>query len=218
MGHRYADFGRIFILIFLCNSLIKFRKVIFTKKVKQLLLLAITSVAMIAITSLIATNTMGHRYFIVSFLTLALLAFYVINKYYKRKSTIYALLFLGLLSGNLWIYPRDIAQGWDASLAHLPYHSLRTEAIDYLDRNEIALEDTASFFPNAISLDKVDLSGDERAFLTFDGNNPYLCYSNVYNLTDEEYEIIDNNYTIIKKFEKARVHIYIYKRNTYENN
>ena len=218
LGHRYADFGRVFILLFLVFSLIKFRKTIFTKEVKQLLLLAISSVSIIGVTSLLATNTMGHRYFIASYLVLGLLAFLIIDRFYSKKKIIFGVLFLGLITGNLWIYPRTIAQGWDASLAHLPYHSLRTDAIQYLDDNAINIEETASFFPNAISLDNVDLSGDLRSFEDFNGENKYLFYSNVYNLTDEEYDIIDTNYTIIKKFEKLRIHIYIYKRNSYDIN
>jgi len=218
LGHRYADFGRIFILLFLIFSLIKFRKKIFTKEVKQILLLAITSVFVIAITSLIATNTMGHRYFIVSFLALGLLAFNIISKFYSKKKIIYSILFFALITGNLWIYPRSIAQGWDASLAHLPYHSLRTKALAYLDDNAIKIDQTASFFPNATVLDNVDFSGDYRVFERYNGNNDYIFYSNVYNLTDDEYDNLDSNYAIVKKFEKARIHIYIYKRNNYEVN
>jgi len=213
LGHRYADFGRVLILLFLVFSFIKFRKVIFTKETKQLLLLAITSVIIIVITSLLATNTMGHRYFIVSYLSLSLLAFLIVNRFYPYKKWIYSLLFIGLVTGNLWIYPREIAQGWDASLAHLPYHSLRSDALKYLDDNNIKIEETASFFPNTSSIDNVDLSGDMRQFEAYNGHNTYLFYSNVYNLDDATYENIDKNYTIIKKFNRFRIHVYIYKRN-----
>ena len=50
------------------------------------------------------------------------------------------LLLAGLISGNLWIYPRNIAQGWDATLAHVPYYNLRIEAINYLDKNNIEID------------------------------------------------------------------------------
>lgn len=211
LGHRYADFGRIFILLFLLISFLKFRKVIFTKEIKQLMLLAIASVIFIVVTSLLATNTMGHRYFIVSYLALGLLAFVIISKHYSFKKIIYIVLIGGLVAGNLWIYPRDIAQGWDASLAHVPYHSLRIKALEYLDENDIKIEETASFFPNTSRIDDVDLSGDLRQFEAYNGHNKYFFYSNVYNLNDATYENLDNNYDIIKKFEKCRIHIYIYK-------
>lgn len=210
--HRFLDFGRIFIFIFILFSLFKFKKVMHNKNNLQLLLLAVTSVIIVIAASLLKTNPFGHRYFIASYIFLILFSFIILQNYYKNKRLIYTLLLVGLLSGNLWIYPRSIAQGWDASLAHLPYHSLRIEAIKYLDANDIRIEETASFFPNASTLDNVDLSGDMRQFEEYNGINEYLFYSNVFNLNDETYENIDTNYTIIKKFKKLGIHIYIYKR------
>lgn len=79
----------------------------------------------------------------------------------------YSILFLGLVTGNLWIYPKEISQGWDATLAHIPYHSLRLEAINYLNKENINVEDVASFFPNLTKLDFVDFKGDTRSFQKF---------------------------------------------------
>ena len=44
LGHRYVDFGRIFIFAFIIISLFFFKKKLFTKDIKQLVLLSITSV------------------------------------------------------------------------------------------------------------------------------------------------------------------------------
>ncbi len=209
--HRYNDFGRVFIFVLIIYSILRFYKTIFTEQIKQLLLLAMTSVFVIIIASLIMTNAFGHRYFIASYIVLALLSFIILIKFYKRKKIIYTLLLVGLISGNLWIYPRNISQGWDATLAHLPYYDLRTEAINYLNKNNIEIEDVGTFFPNLTSLDNVDLSGDMRSFTHFNGQNDYLFYSNVYNLTDEEYEIIDTKYTLVKQFNKYNIHVNIYK-------
>lgn len=213
LGHRYVDFGRIFIFIFIFISYLLFKKNIFTKATKQLLLLAVTSVFGIIVTSLIATNTIGHRYFISSYLVIIFIAFLLIIQFYKHKKIIYSLLLLGLVTGNLWIYPREIAQGWDASLAHIPYYKLREDALHYLDKNDIRIEETATFFPNSTSIDDIDLSGDYRVFEKYTATNKYVMYSNVYNLDNEAYKNLDTNYTIIKKFEKFRIHIYIYKLN-----
>lgn len=211
LGHRYVDFGRIFIFAFIIISLFFFKKKLFTKDIKQLVLLSITSVIGIIITSLIATNTMGHRYFISSYLVIILISFIILNQFYTNKKLIYSLLFIGLITGNLWIYPRDIAQGWDASLAHIPYHKLRQDAIQYLNENDINIEETVTFFPNSTYIDDVDLQGDKRIFEKYTSVNKYVMYSNVYNLSDEEYDNLDTNYTIIKKFNNLRIHIYIYK-------
>jgi hypothetical protein len=211
MTHRYLDFGRVFIFIFIFYSVLKFKKNLWNKSNKQLLLLSITSVILIVVASLLKTNPFGHRYFIASYICLTILALVLIQNNFKNKKIIYTLLLAGLISGNLWIYPRNIAQGWDATLAHVPYYNLRIEAINYLDKNNIEIDDVGTFFPNLTSIDNVDLSGDMRSFSSFNGENNFLFYSNVYNLTDEEYDIIDTKYTLIKQFNKFNIHVNIYK-------
>lgn len=212
LGHRFLDFGRVFIFIFLIYSFIKLKKRVLSKEVIQLIVIGISSILLVSIINTLSTNTMGHRYFITANMLFVFLAAYIWFHFFNSKKTIFAFLFMALLTGNLWIYPRNIAQGWDASLAHLPYHSLRIEALKYLDDQEIPIEETGSFSINVYPIDAIDYSGDMRAFSSYTGFNKYLFYSNVFNLTDEQYENIDTNYKIIKTFSKFRIHIYIYKR------
>jgi hypothetical protein len=120
------------------------------------------------------------------------------------------LLFLGLLSGNLWIYPKKISQGWDATLAHIPYHSLRLEGIQYLDDHHIKIANVASFFPNLTTLNNINLSGDTRSFSKFDGKNKYVFYATVYNISDEDLNKLNENYTILKEFNKLNINVTIY--------
>ncbi|MDG1527967.1 MAG: hypothetical protein P8I51_05330 [Polaribacter sp.] len=212
---RYLDFGRIFIFLFLSSSLLFFGKKVFqSKKNKQLILLAITSVLFIVITVLIATNAFGHRYFIVSYILLILLAFKILQKLYNEKKLMYSFLFIGLLTGNLWMYPKNLSQGWNATLGHLPYHSLRIEAIDYLNENNINIEEVSSFFPNYNVLDFIDFKGDKRSFAKFKTNKKYVFYASVYNLTDDEQKSLANHYTVLKQFHKfnTTIKIYILKR------
>lgn len=214
---RYLDFGRVFIFLFLLFSLFLFGKKIFqSEKNKQLILLAITSVLFIIITVLIATNAFGHRYFIVSYIAFILLAFIIIQKFYIRKKLIYSLLFIGLITGSLWVYPKNISQGWNATLGHLPYHSLRLEAIDYLNENSIKIEEVASFFPNYNVLDYIDFKGDERSFTKFKTNNTYVFYASVYNLTDQEQKTLANHYSVLKQFHKFNTTIKIYILNNHD--
>ena len=209
--HRYLDFGRVFILLFLVVSLFVFgKKIIKSRKNKQLLLLSITSVIFIIIAVLFSTNAFGHRYFIVSFCCLNLLTFSIIQKHYIKKKLIYGLLFFGLITGNFWIYPKDISQGWDATLAHVPYHSLRIKAIDYLNNKQINITEVASFFPNCTTLDFIDFNGDKRSFAKFTGKNKYVINSTVYNLSDEELNLLDKNYTILNELNNLNITITIY--------
>lgn len=209
--HRYLDFGRIFIILFIIISIFIFgRKILKSTKNKQLLLLSIASVIFVIIAVLMATNAFGHRYFIVSYCCINLLAFSIIKEFYTTKKIIYILLFIGLITGNFWIYPKSISQGWDATLAHVPYHSLRTKAIHYLDDEKINISDVGSFFPNYSTLDLIDLSGNQRAFAKFTGKNKYAFCATVYNLSDDELDLLSKNYTILKEFNNLNITITIY--------
>ena len=208
---RYLDFGRVFIMFFLVISFFLYgKKIVKSKKRKQLIMLSISAVICIIITILSVTNTVGIRYFIISYICFNLLAFITIQEFFKRKKTVYFILFIGLISGNLWMYPKSLSQGWRATLGHVPYHSLRLDAIQYLDNNNINLTEVGSFFPNYTTLDLIDFSGDQRSFSRFDGTNKYVLCSTVYNLTEEEINTLKNKYSILKKMNNFNINITIY--------
>lgn len=205
--HRYLDFGRITIFLFLAIILITRKRLLGDRNIQILLILAVSVDLITAIISLFSMNAMGHRYYIASYLTFILLAYIIIIQLPRFRIEIYLLLLTMLVGGNFWIYPDKIDQGWDSSLAFYPYFKLRHEVIQYMDENKIPIEKTASFFPNNVKLDEVDLQGDTRAFEIFDGTNKYVMYSNIYNLKDNEFEILQNNYLPIKEFKHNRIRI-----------
>ncbi|KGL63731.1 hypothetical protein [Polaribacter sp. Hel1_85] len=208
---RYLDFGRIFIMLLIVISFFIYgKKIIKSIKNKQILLLAISSVILIIITIISVTNSVGIRYFIVSYICFNLFSFIIISKYLKLKKVLYFTLLIGLITGNLWIYPKELSQGWRATLGHLPYHSLRIKAIDYLNNEHIDVSEVGSFFPNYTTLDLIDFSGDKRSFAKFTGKNKYVFYATVYNLTEEDLNILNNNYTILKEFNNFNTTITIY--------
>ena len=214
LAQRYADFGRVFIYIFILLSLFFVGKKILTQEIKQLFLLAFSAVSVVIITSIFSNNPMGHRYFLASYIVLIFIAFLFLKTFYTRtrKKLMYLLLIVALITGNLWIYPPEIAQGWDASLAHLPYHSLRQEALQYMHDHEIDVRHTASFFPNITRVDYVDLGNDTRWFENYNGHNDYIFYSNVYNIPDSVFDTIHKDYTAIKTFKSFGVYVTIYKK------
>jgi len=210
---RYLDFGRIFIFLFLIIGgwyLHRHKK--FDTSLRQLLLLAFIAVSFVVIAVLFSTNAFGHRYFLVSYISFILMAFLILQQLKVQKKIVYSLLFIGLFTGNLWIYPEKVSQGWDATLAHIPYHSLRTEAIHFLDQEQIHFEEVGTFFPNYNTQDQIDLNGDHRALLHFNRESKYVFYSNVYNITDEDFDFIQENYTEIKRFISFQIYISILKR------
>jgi hypothetical protein len=211
--HRYIDFGRVFVILFIFISLFTIWKKLKNEskeKTKILFLIGFVSVTWIILACLFSTNAFGHRYFLVSYICLYLITILFIEAF-KFKKIIFMLLCFVLVSGNLWEYPKRISQGWNATLGHIPYHSLRIEAINYLNSEKIEISNVASFFPNYTTIDLIDLSGDLRSFSKFSSKNKYVFYSNVYNLTDEEYDSLDENYNEIKRFEKFHVFIAIYQ-------
>lgn len=208
---RFLDFGRIFFICFIIISLLVIGKKIFEdNKNKQLILLAISPVFFIIIACLISTNSFGHRYFIVAFIALNLLSFRILINYYRRRKVLFCFLFFGLIFGNFWIYPKHISQGWDATLGHIPYHNLRKDAIYYLEKNKIPINDVATFFPNYHSINTIELNGDNRSFQKFNGKNEYVFYSNIYNLSKEDLINLDKNYKKIKEFNSYNINITIY--------
>lgn len=210
---RYADFGRIYIFLFLIFAFwFLIKKLRHNESIKQLLLLAISSVGFVIITVLLSTNSFGHRYFIISYICFTLIAFLILLEFKKYKRAFFIFLWLGLFSGNLWIYPEKISQGWDATLAHTPYHQLRKEAIKFLDDQEIDFKQVGTFFPNYNTIDEIDFTNDQRSFARFNEKNNYVFYSNVYNLSDNDHSNLEKKYTEIKRFQRFGIYVSVLKK------
>ena len=212
--HRYLDFGRVAIIVFIAIVFIIYKKKLLkNNNIKLLLAATILSTSIITIVSLAATNTIGHRYFALSFLLMHLLALYVIQTFVAHKKII-ILFVLGivLITGNLWQYPQRYAQGWDASLRSLPYFNLRNQAITYLNNNNINLNNVGTFFPNIYSNEEINLIGDTTTFAAFDSTNTYVLFANIYNQKPEQYQYILSNYTPIKHYENLGIWVEVLKR------
>lgn len=211
LAHRFLDFGRIGVLLFIGYVLLRRGIPKDWARVGPLLVIAVFSTMVVYGTSLLIRNPMSHLYYLPSFLALALLAFVLLEQLPLRR-WIYAALLALLLLGHLLIYPPRIAQGWDASLAHLPYWPLRTQALRYMDEAGIPIGATASFFPNVVSIDDVNVNGDTRTFLPFTGQEPYVFYATVFNLTDEEHDLLAQHYTPLRTFRQGRIHLILYSK------
>ncbi|MEG1497807.1 MAG: hypothetical protein RRX93_00055 [Bacteroidales bacterium] len=169
LGNRLLDYGRIFVFLYfvgLCISLRK-QKIFQNPTVQYLGLLCICSILVVGGLSLCLINPMGHRYFIASYILFSLLTAYLTICYTKHPKIILVSLSIFLFSGNLWIYPEKIAQGWDSTMAYLPYYTLKKEMIFQMDKRDIPIEETASFFPNFYAIEVDNLSNDLRAFSEF---------------------------------------------------
>lgn len=214
---RILDFGRIGIWLVFFILLLKFKKSVFKQKnIRFLFFIFLIILVFLPINMIWANNLLGHRYLLPIYLSFSIfcacLLFQIsLNKTFRN--ILIALWLIVITTGNLWIYPDTISQGWDSTLAHLPFYQLRQKTLQYLDDNNIDFQDVQSDFPNSGSIDMMDLSGDMRSFTDFNNCCEYVIYSNIYNLKDEIYWQIKNQYSLLQRFEKCGVYMEIRKKN-----
>lgn len=217
LGWRLMDFGRVFLWIAsLVTGGLFFKALKGNGVVKNLLLLFFVVLGCLSVSFILYKNLSGHRYILPALLLFSLLTSYLVFEVISSrrvKMLLFSLLAIGLLSGNMWIYPRATAQGWDASLAHLPYYSLREKMMTYMQEQQITVDEVASFFPNTAQLKYLDLSDREAGHPGFSPEAEYVLYSNVFNdITDDEWLMLENEFFIRKAYEKSGVYFRLYQR------
>ena len=118
----------------------------------------------------------------------------------------------GMLSGNFWIYPDNIAKGWDGTLAYLPYFPLRGKMMNYMEKEGIAITETGTLFPNLSRLRYIDLNESEDAFAELDlKTNHFVFYSNIYNdFPVEQLSELKNHWRMLKEYKFMGVKIILY--------
>ncbi|MEO1438737.1 MAG: hypothetical protein AAFV80_24570, partial [Bacteroidota bacterium] len=141
-------------------------------------------------------GTMQHRYYLpVLLLSLVLLVFLLQEvwgaaTFRKRRNGVLGMVLVAFLTGHFWVYPDTISQGWDASLAHVPYFYLRKDMLDYLHESGLNPNDIPSGSPNKYRLENTDLQTADWKFPDHTeveiNHYPMVLYSNVSNDFDLE--------------------------------
>ncbi len=223
-GWRLLDFGRLFLLGVLIWMLFKKINIKRCFSSEKELLQVQSLFTLIAVLSLLLTPSlllheglMSHRYLLPITLSITLLFYHVCFVFFTKKKTrqlLFGVAFTGLLTGNFWVYPKHIAQGWDATLAHLPYYVLRDKMIQYIEQEEIPLDEIGTVFPNIGPFEIYDLAEQSTGFVKKDfSKNKYFFYSVVYNdLSDEELAELENNWQLLKEFEAYGISVILYKK------
>lgn len=217
LGWRLIDFGRVFLWITFGWLLLRPKPILYKDpKARELFFIWATVLVCLSATLLFYKNLSGHRYLLPAFSMFGLMVFYFILKGTKTKAQrVVVLLFClaGLFTGNLWVYPEKIAQGWDSSLAHLPYYRLRSDMMDFIYRHNIPIKDIGSAFPNATEFKYLDLTDDSRSHAAKNlDTNPYVLYSNVYNdFSDEEIDRLNNTFILIHTEKRGGVFIKLFR-------
>jgi hypothetical protein len=216
---RWGDFGRVFLWIaFLILSLRYFkRKNLFEKKQFILVNSLLLFITITFFSFVFLSNSIGHRYFLPGYFLFSILLSVWI--FHIAQNTIYkyvlmSVLILGCISGNFWRYPEGIAMGWDSTLGHYPYYSLRDDVLNYLDRNKISYEKVGSDFPAIDPLSMTDLNNDQRRFSAKNfRDNDYILYSNVFNdFSNTEIDTLKQYWKVEKSFKKGIIEVILYKK------
>ena len=210
--HRHIDFGRVIPILFILIVLYVYRKQLKTdKRLLSLILLCILPCSLVGITSLFICNPMGHCYYLLSYMGIAILFVYLLRQVIPSSNHIICYLFAvcSLILGNLIVYPDKISQGWNSSLASLPFWNVRNQALCYIKENEICPNKVLTYFPFGHCSDDLDLNGDTQKYALDATEAEYIMVSNVCNLDDETIDKL-HRYTPIAHFEKHRVYVTIY--------
>lgn len=220
-GWRLADFGRIGGLILLLYLVFQsknrlLQKILIDKKLQLIIILLIASFVLLSPSLLLYRYLSAHRYLLPIIFLIHLLTLYLLMQWTngKRRRIGYWLWIACLVLGNFWIYPPSIAQGWDASLAFLPYDGQRKEMLQFIWQEDIPLSSIGSVFPEVGArkyreLNRVE-EGFEQADLT---KHNYIFYANVMNdFTDAERLELAQQWRVVKKLRQGGVVVILYTR------
>lgn len=224
VGWRWLDFGRVGEWGVCLGILFSLRKQLksgircMTHTPLAVLPLFICLLFFLLPSAVLYQNLSAHRYFLPAYYTFHLLVFQWIVQWPVQQKKIKAWLLGGIVvclaSGNCWIYPKGVSMDWDSTLAHLPYHGLRAEALAFLEEQSIEFSQVGSAFPNLNTGENLLLNGDERKFSKLDlASNAYVLASNVFNdISLEDYTALADNWELIWQKKQAGVCMEIYRR------
>lgn len=220
LGWRMLDFGRIvvwMVLIYLLWQNRPIKSVLRFQSIKRFLLLLVIGMLVLTPTLLLYEGLSAHRYLLPIYLSLTMLVFAAIFQIQTQKISQYgtiAIAVIGLLLGNSWIYPDKISQGWDATLAHLPYYQVRSEMLEYIENQQLPLDSIGTAFPEIGLLTFRDLSGRTVGFAEKElSTQAYILYSNVMNdFTDAEIDRLQQHWTPIQTYSRQGVRMVLYRK------
>ncbi len=217
LGWRLMDFGRVFLWTIFTIIIIRHRKTAFKdKSLRFFLIVFLITLAALSFSFIMYKNLSGHRYIMPAILAFSLMVQYCIFEIIPNKRIKHIALTVGIVgqvTGNLWIYPAHIAQGWDSTLAHIPYYNLRLDMEKYLQQNQIPTSQVASFFPNTPEFYYLDLGSSYEKHPDFTPQiSDYVIYSNIFNVSDADLACLNEHYEEQKTFKRFRILVQLYKK------
>lgn len=220
LGWRFLDYGRLFLWagLGIGGILVFAKKQQLSAKLLDTAALFVILLVVLGIPMVTHKAIMAHRYLLPVFFVLSLLFFQLwydcLAGYQKWKSVAFVLTFLGLLTGNLWVYPKKVAQGWDSTLAHWPHYQLRSEMISYIKEQDIAFDSIGTAFPEIGPFRFKDLSDDNRGFAPKNlPEQSYILYANTMNdFTDAEIDELETKWKVVHSIDRGGVCFILYSK------
>jgi hypothetical protein len=127
------------------------------------------------------------------------------------------LICVSLISGNFWLYPERLGNGWDSSLKVIPYFHLKEEMDEFIKEEKIDIKQIGTQFP-LIADKKYSHLIDSSYFYNNVWSGPinkynYFLFTNVIN-SDISNQIEETKHTwkLIKSLKSGQVYINLYKK------
>ncbi|MBN1143695.1 MAG: hypothetical protein JXA72_04705 [Bacteroidales bacterium] len=220
---RLADLGKLFLWIPVLSGVfwVIRGRLKTDATLKQLFFLLVIMLVVNAPTMLFYKMLNNHRYLLPVYYILAMLSAYLLftgalNG--RLRKVLIAVVFSGLISGSFWVYPGKIANGWDATLAHIPYHHLRARMIAHIEEQHIPFENIGSEVPNVTPNQFILVNEDKRTFRRASlQHHPYVFYSNIFNMfTNEELDELKNEWIVEQEYRCLQVYVTLYRNPRFE--
>ena len=215
---RLSDFGMIFIWLGLIWQFAMNKVQFIHCELSKLLLILISIFALVTIPF---SGLMQHRYFLPIYVLASVIFFknvYInrhIKSYFKKEIVVAIGITIGLITGNFWIYPNSVSQGWDSTLAHLPYYSLQSEMTMSIEKRGIDIGEVGTEFPMRSSFKELFLNEDIRQYPRKNlSSQNYILWSNVCNdYSLSEIKELQAAWKPVVELEKLGVKMKLYQKN-----
>lgn len=218
---QLADFGRIFLLLFIAGGIFYLRKRIASSPATFMPALI---TALLVLLYLVAHGTLstpfGHRYLLPVYACLLIAACSIAQKInWGTKKTYLLFIFLcaGLITGNFWQYGGGFSNGWDASLKILPYFEMRKEMEQFIEAEKIPPSSIGTKFPLYNNPKYTDLADKDFQFFRLENDTsldgfPYVLFSNVSNtFTQAEKKTLAEKWVPLKEYKSGQIILNLYQ-------
>jgi hypothetical protein len=209
-----GDYGKlgVYLLLFILIFVWIYQKRKISNDLKVLVAITIIPLIIFCVFFLPFSNPIGHRYLLVVYALSFILFSYIIS-YFKNAFILFLIAIATLISGNFWIH-KKISNGWDSTMAHIPYFKIKQEMNTFISKNKIDKKLIGSRFPLHVSEKQEIIYGDSirMGYLGDSIDFEYILYSNISNeWTIEDLEKISLMDTIYH-IEKSNIFITLYQK------